>query len=300
MAKPFPPTKPLAEMTKDELFELAQEHQIPGRHDMKKADLLAAVEEALTAPDIEPTAEGEADGTEPFAPSGEADTEEGDPSADSQDELNEEGPQGGDAELDPKPEESKGPADPAELAALEASLQADAKLREQQEREAEQAKLAADEEARRVADAVALEASEKIAADRAAAHAAGQLTDDDRRDLMRAPADALEDLLEDETVPQFVQDGVRAEQERRKRQATLDNATRLMQSPNKQFKIVSGPAGMRYVTPTAYVTTLPVGSIVTPLAYDLKHVAEQGFTWEPIKGVEIREDQLGNQVSTAK
>lgn len=311
MSKPFAPiTKPLADMTKDELFELAQERQIPGRHDMKKADLLAAVEEALTAPETEPAPPPEGqDGTEPFAPS----------PAD-QDALNEAEPQD-DSEpktkpenlkpeplVDAKPEDATDP-DPEKAAAalvagraeLEASLRADAQAREKLEREAEQARMQEAQQARREADAKLAEQRAKVAADRAAAHAAGQLTDDDRRDLMRASDGDLDAILLEGDTPEFVRVAVKEEQARRKRQEKLDSAKRTMRtSPTRQFKITSGPAGMRYVTPSAFSTTLPLGSIVSALSYDLKHVAEQGFEWEPIAGVEISEDQLGNQVSAAK
>lgn len=313
MAEPFTPiTKPLEDMTKAELFEIAQERQIPGRHDMTKAALFEAVQEALTAPTTEPAPAP--DGTESLSP-------------DAQDALNEEGPpsdedldkaitevfgEGADAETPTNPTNENPSAPPAaptaeELAAaadaraeLERGLLADATERERLEREQEAERQEEAERQRSVAIARQRELDEQRAAARVAAHAAGQLTDEDRLDLMKADPDMLKEIAEDPGAPEFVKEGVRQELTRRERQATLDNAKRLMRSPNKQFKITAGPVGMRYVTKTAYVTTLPLGSILSPLAYDLQHVAQQGFTWEEIKGVEVTEDQLGNQVSQAK
>jgi hypothetical protein len=141
---------------------------------------------------------------------------------------------------------------------------------------------------------------ERKEAERAAAHAAGKLTEDDRVAVLRAPDRALQELVDDPAVPDFVRSAVVAEQARRKEGAKIQAARLLMQSPEKQFKITGGPAGMRYVTKTAYSTTLQLGCVVSPVSYDLVHVAEQGFTWEEIEGIEITRDQLGFQISTAK
>lgn len=318
MAQPFTPiTKPLEEMTKTELFEIAQERQIPGRHDMTKAALFEAVQEALTAPETDPAPplEETPDGTEPLSPEAQDALNGGD--ADSEDDLDKAvaevfGEGANERELPTNPTNENPSAPPAaptaeELAAqadaraeLERGLLADAAAREQKERELEAQRQADAAQQRAVAEARAQELREQAEAARVAAHAAGLLTDQDRLDLMKADEDDLKDLAEDPTTPAFIREGIQQEMARRVRQATLDNAKRMMRSPHKQFKITGGPQGMRYVTPTAYVTTLPLGSVVTPLAYDLKHVAQQGFTWEEIAGVEIVEDQLGNQVSAAK
>lgn len=321
MAQPFTPiTKPLEEMTRTELFEIAQERQIPGRHDMTKAALLKAVEEAVTAPEPKSETEPappleETDGTEPLAGPGDG-SEEGDDedSDDDQDALNDEDgdededgeSEEGDEDEEAAPETNRDPkpqppaADPNELALMEQALLEDAKAREAKTLEDERLSREAAEQARLVENARLKEQREKADADRLAAHAAGQLTEEDRLDLMRADADDLVDLLDAEDTPEFVKAGIRVEQERRKQTAKLNNATKLMQSPHKQFKITAGPKDFRYVTPTSYVTTLPLGSIVSPLSYDLKHLAEQGFEWEQIKGVQLGEDQLGNQTSAAK
>lgn len=317
MAQPHTPiSKPLEEMTKSELFEIAQERQIPGRHDMTKAALFEAVQEALTAPETDPAPplEETPDGTEPLSP-------------DAQDALNESDASDGDDELDkavaevfgdgadrepatnPTNENPSAPPAPTaeELAAaaasraeLERGLLADAAAREQAERELEAQRQAEAAQQRALAHAREQELREQAEAARVAAHAAGQLTDQDRLDLMQADKDDLKDLADDPTTPAFIREGIEQELARRARQETLDNAKRMMRSPLKQFKINGGPQGMRYVTKTAYVTTLPLGSVLSPLSYDLSHVAQQGFTWDEIDGVEVTEDQLGNQVSIAK
>jgi hypothetical protein len=53
------------------------------------------------------------------------------------------------------------------------------------------------------------------------------------------------------------------------------------------------------VTKEGYTTTLPIGSIVSPLTHDLGHVQAQGFEWEPVAAVQHEEDQMGVVRSTA-
>lgn len=275
--------KPLEEMNKTELFAVADELKIPGRYDMNKAQLLAALEEALTNP--EPAAEGE------------------DALVDAGEEL--EGTDGADGDRPTSPSNPPPAEDPIAAAAaaakerteLEAKLVADAEERER----TEQAQAKVDRE---LAETQARERSdeEKRAREtaRREAHANNQLHEDDRLTIMRADTAQLESLLLDVNFPAFMGDAVKVELAARKKRAEATEHKRLQRSPNKQFKITSGPAGMRYVTKEAYSTTLPLGSIITPLAYDLQHVADQGFTWEMIAGVELSEDQMGNPVSVAK
>jgi len=293
-----PTTKPLEEMTKDELFAEAQRLEIPGRYDMKKAELLAAVEEVLTAP---PKA---AEGPDAESSGPDATVETGDPAG---------GGAGPDSEatnpVNEKPEKSEAndtqPPDPesdaaalaAQNAELEAKLIADAQERERKEREDE-----ANAEAKRAREAQ--QAAEAKEAARAAAHAAGQLTEDDRVRIMRADDhDLLEIAAQTKDDPKwhFVYVAVLQEQERRVNVAKQGAASRqLMQSPDAQFKITAGPKDMRYVSPSAYVTTLPLGCIVSPLTHDMQHLQQQGFEWAPIAGVQLGEDQLGNPVSVAQ
>jgi hypothetical protein len=281
MAKAFAPiTKPLEEMNRDELFALAQEREIPGRYDMKKADLLKALEEELTKPE----SDSEADGDSEEEGDGEGD-------ADAEPKTNPE---------NPKPSETP-PADPdpaQEKAALEAQLLKDAQDRETKLRQEEAAELD-----RQAQDAQAR--SEKKRADDEAAHAAGLLTEEDKLEIVRSTdaqlAEALKPVADGEQpLPDFVRVALEAEVARRANVKKTAAAKALVKSPTRQFRITGGPKDMRYVTPTAYVTTLPVGSIVSPLAHDMVHVQEQGFTWEPVVGIELGEDQLGNKTSTAK
>lgn len=299
MSEPAPITKPLEEMTKAELFEIAQQREIPGRYDMNKEALFKAVEEALTAPTepAPPPSEGEAteEGEEP------AEGEEVDGEAEATNPVNEKP----DAELE-KTSDTKAAepvVDPAVLAAQRGALEAEL-LKGAQEREAKLRETEAAEEARKRLELRALE--EKKQADAAAAHAAGLLTEDDKLMILRASSEELEGLLGD-SPPEFVRVAVTAEVERRKLVKKSRETRALVKSPHKQFKITgntrllpSGLPNMRYVTPTAYVTSLPVGSLVTPLAHDLLHVQDQGFTWEEVKGIEHGEDQLGNRTSVAK
>ncbi len=271
MAEPFTPiTKPLEEMTKAELFEIAQERQIPGRYDMHKDQLLKAVEEALTAPETDPAP---APGGEEGGDGDEDDGEIGELDPEDQDALNEQPEEGDGKGVEPptNPDNPKPSAPPA-----------------------------ADDAAAHLAKVAEQQAREKVAADRAAAHANGQLTEEDRVAILRAPKGDLKEMVDDSATPEFARVAIKAELERREAVAKHHAAKSLMKSPLKQYRITKGPSNMRYVTPSMFVTTLPIGSIVSPLAHDLAHVQAQGFEWEEVKGVEIREDQLGNQVSTAK
>lgn len=272
MAEPLAPiTKPLEEMTRPELLSLATERKIVGRFDMKKEELLHALEEELTKPVETPTElKTNPVNEKPEELTAASDTQPPDPGTDA-------------AKLK------------AQNAELEAQLVKDAEARERQSRNDE-----AIEKARKAQEAQAV--AEKKAADAAAAHAAGQLTEDDRVTILRASDKELADLLADEEDPpaDFVRVALVAEVARRKSATKQAQAKALVKSPNKQYRITKGPPGMRYVTPTSYVTTLPVGSIVSPLAHDMAHVQAQGFEWEPMAGLELTEDQLGNRTSIAK
>lgn len=279
--------KPLEDMTRDELFAIAQEKKIPGRYDMKKDELLRAVEEALTAP------EGEGGTEEARADLGGEVTGIIARIAEEDRDLLSKLANGGelsDGEPDTLP---PSPGSAEANGELERQLMADANAREEVIRQEEEA-------TKRQHEIDAQLVTEKAAADRAAAHAAGQLTEQDRLDILRADDGDLQSILADPDVPEFILTAVRAEVARRLQVAKQAKTKQLMKSPNKQFKIKAGPAGMRYVSPSSYVTTLPVGSIVSPLTHDLLHVEAQGFEWEEMIGVELTTDQLGNQVSTAK
>ncbi len=172
MAEPFTPiTKPLEEMTKAELFEIAQERQIPGRYDMHKDQLLKAVEEALTAPETEPAP---APGGEEGVDGDEDDGEIGELDPEDQDALNEQPEEGDGKGVEPptNPDNPKPSAPPA-----------------------------ADDAAAHLAKVAEQQAREKVAADRAAAHANGQLTEEDRVAILRAPKGDLKEMVDDHQGP---------------------------------------------------------------------------------------------------
>lgn len=292
MAKPQTEiTKPLGEMSKTELFEIADELKIAGRYDMNKAQLLAAVEEALTAPD-EPE------------PAKEVDGEQGQPSADTPDPSAPTNPLN-DKPEEPKPEEPKEPIDLAAVAKvqgaerteLEARLLAEAQERERETREAEEKA----ERERQVRDAeIRMQAARQREEERRVAHANNRLHEDDTTAIMRADEEKLRVVLQDPQLPHFIAEAIRGELTARAARAEQAEMSRLQRSPEKQFKVTKGPALMRYVSKDGFVTTLPMGSLLTPLTHDLAHVASQGFEWQEIEGVELSRDQLGNLVSTAR
>ncbi len=284
-----PIDKPLAEYSKTELFSFANERKIRGRYDMSKDELIAALEEALTAPDEpEPTTDAPevseedpevledleakaAEVIESLAPV--ADTEPPTPPTD--EEL------------------------AAERRALEASL-FEAAGRREREREAQE---------RAAEERKAIEAQQALVkreADRAAARAAGIVTDEDRTAIMGATDLQLEELLtegvegdeDNPPLPDYLRVVVVAEMDRRRRVREAEAAKLRLTSEVEQYRVTGGTAkGMVYVTPTGYSTTLPVGAIVGPLTHDLEHVKAQGFVWEPLKAVEHSETQLGLPVS---
>ena len=292
--------KTLEEMKHPEILEVAELLQITGRHSMKKAALLEAVQAGLAAlanPSSTPASD-----TEP--PSSEANPTDPPPAGGDQ------GDEDGERITqppDPVEEEAAEAAQARALAAEREQLEAElVRAAEEKQRQEEAREAAEREEAERQRVAAAGRRSGKASAEerakaeaRAAAHARGELTDEDWADIRSASTEDLAQLLVDAEVPGFVLAAVREEHDKRKRREQLEIQRKAFTSPVEQYRITSGPNGMRFVV-DGYVTTLPEGSIVGPLTHNMGEVRAQGFAWERLTEVVHKVDQMGVLSSTTR
>ena len=118
------------------------------------------------------------------------------------------------------------------------------------------------------------------------------LTADQLRRIQHATSESLEELLEDDTLPNNVRAEVEKELAWRQKRADEEQRRKSLQVAEVEgYRVVKGG---RFVK-DSHVTQLRTGAFVTPLTHDLKEVRRQGIKIEPCVGFETLEGQLGEK-----
>lgn len=131
-------------------------------------------------------------------------------------------------------------------------------------------------------------------ADNEATEPEQQLSQDELRKIVAAKTEQLEMILGDQDLPGYLRTAVETEVQQRRDKVLAHQRQAASESEIERWQVIKGG---RYVTKEAYVTTLPVGSVVTPYTHDLAHVRQQGIVLERIQGVITTADQLGRPVT---
>lgn len=252
-------TKPLEQMTKAELYEVATEIDLVGRKALNRDELEAAVRAALLE-----RAEAEGAGGElPELPNLPAES-----GADTGEES-EEGEEG-DLEV---PESNIG----------DGSEEGDDEIGDDDELELEAG-----------ANETVVPPTER---DPLASIDGGVLlppeltpTDEQLRKIRHADSSALVLAAVDQEIPEFLRVPIRAELERRKEEDRQRAAQAALRSEIKQYRVTKGG---RFVTNTGYITQLPENSVLSHMTHDLHEVAKQGIEFEPLRESFMGETPLG-------
>ncbi len=123
-----------------------------------------------------------------------------------------------------------------------------------------------------------------------------ELSVEELRKITAGKTDQLELILEDDLEP-YLRVAIEAELNARRSKARAEQEAQEAQSALVRWRVVRGG---RYVTKDAYVTTLPVGSVITELTHDLEHVKRQGIELARIETLSTERDQLGNPITVMR
>lgn len=149
----------------------------------------------------------------------------------------------------------------------------------------------------------AAEAEASKAAGEAADEAAGgrpeqeQLTVEEGRKIMHASEDQLAAVVQAPNLEEYKRKAIENELRRRAAKRKADEEALQAQTPIERWRVSKGG---RYVGKDGFITTLPVGSLVTPLTHDLAHVRQQKIELERCESVTVQLDQLGRPVSEVR
>jgi hypothetical protein len=124
-----------------------------------------------------------------------------------------------------------------------------------------------------------------------------ELTVEEAQKIFAASTASLELVLDDQNLDATLRQAVERELKTRQDREAAEKQLVSRTSEIERWKVVKGG---RYVGRDGFITTLPVGSMCTPLTHDLAHVRSQGIELQRLSELEIKLDQMGNQISVLK
>lgn len=119
------------------------------------------------------------------------------------------------------------------------------------------------------------------------------LLPDQYRRIIRADTDKLHVVLADPNLETHLAKAITREIERREER---DAKLRTAQDLKGTMELYTVTRGGRFVLP-GQITELPAGSVIGPLTHNLAEVRAQGIEFQPLKSLEVVEDQMGRKIT---
>ncbi len=124
-----------------------------------------------------------------------------------------------------------------------------------------------------------------------------QLTVEEGRKIMHASAEQLTAVAQAPSLEPHKRKAIENELARRAAKRKADEEALQAQTPIERWKVTKGG---RYVGKDGFITTLPIGSVVTELTHDLAHVRQQKIELERCELVTVSLDQLGRAITQVR